>query len=298
MYSARRMSSSTGTPPERVLALEGNGAHLVGLPHVSVELREGRRAQVRRASGRWCARAAPRPRAGRRRSSPSCSVASMPGPGAHGARARANDRLGEQRRRDERRRRPRSRRCPERVAGTPAVRWPRAPSGSSRERVSVRIRNRIAAARSTNAMTSTSPGTAIEGMSDTAMSPIAARSGIRAVSTTWSTMIASSPVRADDQQRQGDGSRRAEPRRWRSPHRPVDEHPGSARHGLGRRDDPQQRGVAEEHQRHEHDPDGCLDEAHRDGGEAVAAGDEAGGEHGDASSTIAPSSQPPGGRRA
>ena len=43
-------------------------------------------------------------------------------------------------------------------------------------------------------MMSTSPGTAIEGISETAMSPIAARSGIRAVSTTWSTMIVSRPV--------------------------------------------------------------------------------------------------------
>ena len=43
-------------------------------------------------------------------------------------------------------------------------------------------------------MTSTSPGTAMEGMSETAMRPMAARSGIRAVSTTWSTMIVSRPV--------------------------------------------------------------------------------------------------------
>ncbi len=39
-------------------------------------------------------------------------------------------------------------------------------------------------------MMSTPCGTTIEGMSDTAISPTPARSGIRAVSTTWSTMIA------------------------------------------------------------------------------------------------------------
>ncbi|MBN9181893.1 MAG: hypothetical protein J0I66_02555, partial [Microbacterium sp.] len=64
--------------------------------------------------------------------------------------------------------------------------------GWFRVRVSVRRRKRTAAARSANPTTSNAEGTAIEGMSDTATSPTAATSGIRAVMTTWSMTIARS----------------------------------------------------------------------------------------------------------
>ena len=120
-------------------------------------------------------------------------------------------------------------------------------------------------------MTSTSPGTAIDGMSETATSPMAARSGIRAVSTTWSTMIASSPIAADDQERQraagverrgAEGDLLAgEPSR-----------PGSARTvsgvGITHSSAVSRRNTSVMNA----DPDGCLDEAHRDGRQADSVG--------------------------
>ena len=73
---------------------------------------------------------------------------------------------------------------PSAVAGTPAVRSATRSSGRSRDRVSARSSTRIATARNTKPETSTSPGTTMAGMSDTETTPMAASSGIRAVSTT------------------------------------------------------------------------------------------------------------------
>ena len=56
------------------------------------------------------------------------------------------------------------------------------------------------------------PGTAIEGISEIAINPTAARSGIRAVSTTWSITIVSSPMAATmKNDRAVVGARGAEP---------------------------------------------------------------------------------------
>lgn len=54
----------------------------------------------------------------------------------------------------------------------------------------------MAAASRTKPGTSTSAGTAIVGISETATRPTPASSGIRAVRTTWSSTIASAPTAA------------------------------------------------------------------------------------------------------